>query len=108
PLGRLDEDSVQTIVRGSGVQHGPDAIEIARVSRGHPLALRLALEAHLAGGEMPADDAMSQVVDALAGTFRAGLDDDARRALDAAAVPRRITRGVLAAMLGDAVADDAL
>ena len=71
------------------------------MSRGHPLALRLALEARLAGGEMPEADAMSQIVDALAGAFRAGLDEDARRALDAAAVPRRITRGVLAAMLGD-------
>ena len=108
PLGRLDDDSVQTIVRSAGVEDGPAATEIARVSRGHPLALRLALEAHLAGGEMPEADAMSQVVDALAGAFRAGLDEDARRALDAAAVPRRITRGVLAAMLGDQAADDAL
>ena len=57
---------------------------------------------------MPKADAMSQVIDALAGAFRAGLDDDARRALDAAAVPRRITRGVLAAMLGESAADDAL
>ncbi len=101
PLGRLDDDSVETIMRTAGVEDGPAAIEIARVSRGHPLALRLALEARLAGGEMPEADAMSQVVDALAGAFRAGLDEDARRALDAAAVPRRITRGVLAAMLGD-------
>ena len=101
PLGRLDDDSVQTIVRSAGFEDGPAATEIARVSRGHPLALRLALEARLAGGEMPEADAMSQVVDALAGAFRAGLDEDARRALDAAAVPRRITRGVLAAMLGD-------
>jgi hypothetical protein len=107
PLGRLDDDSVQTIVRSAGVDDGPAATEIARVSRGHPLALRLALEARLAAGEMPETDAMSQVVDALAGAFRAGLDEEARRALDAAAVPRRITRGVLAAMLGDE-ADDAL
>ena len=108
PLGRLDDDSVQTIVRSAGFEDGPAATEIARVSRGHPLALRLALEARLAGGEMPEADSMSQVVDALAGAFRAGLDEDARRALDAAAVPRRITRGVLAAMLGDQAADDAL
>ena len=108
PLGRLDDDSVQTIVRSAGFEDGPAATEIARVSRGHPLALRLALEARLAGGEMPEADAMSQVVDALAGAFRAGLDEDARRVLDAAAVPRRITRGVLAAMLGDDAADDAL
>ena len=108
PLGRLDDDSVQTIVRTAGFEDGPAATEIARVSRGHPLALRLALEARLAGGEIPEADSMSQVVDALAGAFRAGLDEDARRALDAAAVPRRITRGVLAAMLGDEGADEAL
>jgi hypothetical protein len=108
PLGRLDDDSVQAIVRSVGFEDGPAATEIARVSRGHPLALRLALEARLAGGEMPEADSMSQVVDALAGAFRAGLDDDARCALDAAAVPRRITRGVLAAMLGESAADDAL
>ena len=108
PLGRLDDESVRTIVRSAGVEDGPAATEIAWVSRGHPLALRLALEARLAGGEMPEADAMPQVIDALAGAFRAGLDGNARRALDAAAVPRRITRGVLAAMLGDAAADDAL
>jgi hypothetical protein len=107
PLGRLDEGSVQTIVRSAGIEDGPTATQIARVSRGHPLALRLALEARVAGGEVPEVDAMSQVIDALAGAFRAGLDDDTRRALDAAAVPRRITRGVLTAMLGDD-ADDAL
>jgi hypothetical protein len=108
PLGRLDDETVQTIVRSAGFDDGPAATEIARVSRGHPLALRLALEAHLAGGEMPEADSMSQVIDALAGAFRAGLDEDARLALDAAAVPRRITRGVLAAMLGEAQVDDAL
>ena len=105
-------DSTTTACRRSceraGFEDGPAATEIARVSRGHPLALRLALEARLAGGEMPEADSMSQVVDALAGAFRAGLDEDARLALDAAAVPRRITRGVLAAMLGDESADDAL
>ena len=74
PLGRLDDDSVRTIVRSAGVEDGPAATEIARVSRGHPLALRLALEARLAGGEMPEADAMPQVIDALAGAFRAGLD----------------------------------
>ena len=108
PLGRLDDESVETIVRGAGVEDGAAASAIVRVSRGHPLALRLALEARLAGGEMPEADAMPQVVDALAAAFRDGLDDNARRALDAAAVPRRITRGVLAAMLGDDTADEAL
>src|SRR5262249_25638083 len=108
PLGRLDDDSVHMVIRTAGVEDGRAAREIARVSRGHPLALRLALEAHLAGGEGPDADATPPVVDALAGAFRAGLDAHTRDALDAAAVPRRITRGVLAAMLGDEGADEAL
>ena len=108
PLGRLDDDSVHMVIRTAGVEDGRAATEIARVSRGHPLALRLALEAHLAGGEVPDADATPQVVDALAGAFRAGLDAQTRAALDAAAVPRRITRGVLAAMLGEEGAHEAL
>lgn len=107
PLGPLDEESVQAILRASGLEEGPAASRIARVSNGHPLALRLALEARLAGGEIPDDEAMPAVVDALASAFRAGLDAPVRRALDAASVPRRITGGVLAAMLG-ADADTAL
>jgi hypothetical protein len=101
PLGPLDDEDVRTIIRVAGLADDRAADEIARVSRGHPLALRLALEARLAGGEMPEAEAMPKVVDALAGAFREGLNERDRRALDAAAVPRRITRGVLGAMLGD-------
>lgn len=107
PLGPLDEQAVATMLCTAGVDDPPTVAAISRVARGHPLALRLAIEARLAGGELPQADTMPKVVQALAGTFRAGLDAPARRALDAAAVPRRITHGVLAAMLGDD-ADDAL
>ena len=98
PLGPLDDESVREIVRSAGVEDGKIATAIMRVSRGHPLALRLALEARLARVDVPELDAMPRVVDALAGAFRSGLDVQARRALDAASVPRRVTRGVLAAM----------
>jgi hypothetical protein len=78
---------------------------ICRTARGHPLALRLAAEADVA--HMPIDEAGPRVVATLATAFRAGLDDDGRRLLDAASVPRRVTRGVLEAMgwldAGDAV-----
>ncbi len=108
PLGPLDDHSVRTIIRSTGLVDGSATDDICRVSRGHPLALRLALETRLAeGGGVPDAEAMSRVVDALAGAFRAGLDEPTRRVLDAAAVPRRITRGVLTAMLG-ADADAAL
>jgi len=108
PLGPLDDESVREIVRSAGVEDGKIATAIMRVSRGHPLALRLALEARLARVDVPELDAMPRVVDALAGAFRSGLDVQARRALDAASVPRRVTRGVLAAMLGEDEADAAL
>jgi hypothetical protein len=49
---------------------------------------------------MPIDEVGSRVVAALATAFRAGLDEEARRLLDAASVPRRLTRGVLEAMTG--------
>lgn len=107
PLGPLDEPSVDELLRKARV---PDAVaaSMKRLCCGHPLALRLAIEAQLAGGELPDDDAGPRVIQALAGIFRDGLNDRSREILDAAAVPRRITRGVLAAMLGEDRCDGAL
>lgn len=106
PLGPLDDHSVDMIIRAAGVDEAT-AAQVNRIARGHPLALRLALEACLYGVELPDADARPRVIAALAGSFRDGLDERARRVLDAAAVPRRITRGVLEAMLGEG-ADAAL
>jgi hypothetical protein len=78
---------------------------ICRIARGHPLSLRLAAAADVA--HMPVDEVGPRVVAALATAFRAGLDDEGRRLLDAASVPRRVTRGVLEAMACHDV-DDAL
>jgi hypothetical protein len=78
---------------------------ICRIARGHPLSLRLAAEADVA--HMPIDEVGPRVVAALATAFRAGLDDEGRRLLDAASVPRRVTRGVLEAMACQD-ADDAM
>ncbi len=69
---------------------------ICRMARGHPLSLRLAAEADVA--HMPIDEVGPRVVAELATAFRAGLDDEAQQLLDAASVPRRVTRGVLEAM----------
>jgi hypothetical protein len=98
PLGPLDDQSVQGLFEAVGLDDEQAAAEIKRVTRGHPLALRLALEAQCAS--LPAPDAMPRVIQALAAAFREGLPEQARTAVDAAAVPRRITRGVLEAMLG--------
>jgi Transcriptional regulatory protein, C terminal/AAA ATPase domain len=107
PLGPLDEHSVDELLLKA---HVPDAeaTSIKRLCCGHPLALRLAIEARLAGGELPDEDTSPRVIQALADVFRDGLNDRSRETLDAAAVPRRITRGVLAAMLGEDRCDDAL
>jgi hypothetical protein len=107
PLGPLDELSVDELLAKAGVPEADRAV-LKRLCGGHPLALRLAIEARLAGGELPSEDTAPRVVQALAGVFRDGLDERSRETLDAASVPRRITRGVLVAMLGENRADEAL
>jgi hypothetical protein len=102
PLVGLTDEAARAFLADADV---PDdhADMICRVARGHPLALRLAAEADVA--HIPLDDVGPRVVAALATAFRDGLDDEGRRLLDAASVPRRVTRGVLEAM---ACADDAM
>ncbi len=107
PLGPLDEPSVDELLSQADVPEA-DTADLKRLCCGHPMALRLAIEARLAGGELPYEDNAPRVVQALAAIFRDGLDERSREMLDAAAVPRRITRGVLAAMLGESLADAAL
>lgn len=105
PLGLLDESAVRSLLASAGVDETSTVESIIRVAGGHPLAVRLAAEAGATG--VSPDDTASKVIDALAATFRAGLDPPTRVILDAASVPRRVGRGVLEAMLGEA-ADGAL
>jgi hypothetical protein len=95
PLVGLTDDAARAFLLDANVAED-HAARICQFARGHPLALRLAAEADVA--HMPIDEAGSRVVAALATAFRAGLDDEGRRLLDAASVPRRVTRGVLEAM----------
>jgi hypothetical protein len=95
PLVGLTDDAAQAFLADANVAQD-HADMICRVARGHPLSLRLAAEADLA--HVPIDEVGPRVVAALATAFRAGLDDEGRRLLDAASVPRRVTRGVLEAM----------
>jgi hypothetical protein len=104
PLGGLPDEAAQAFLADANVAQD-HAEMIRRVSRGHPLSLRLAAEADVA--HMPIDEVGSRVVATLATAFRAGLDDEGRRLLDAASVPRRVTRGVLEAMAYDKP-DDAM
>src|SRR5258706_442664 len=104
PLVGLTDEAAQAFLADANVAE--DHVDmICRVARGHPLALRLAAEADVA--HMPIDEVGPRVVAALATAFRAGLDDEGRRLLDAASVPRRVTRGVLEAMACQD-ADDAM
>jgi hypothetical protein len=103
PLVGLTDEAAQAFLAAANVAPA-HADMICRVARGHPLSLRLAAEADVA--HMPIDEVGPRVVAALATAFRAGLDDEGRRLLDAASVPRRVTRGVLAAM--GVAADDAM
>ncbi|MBF4766196.1 winged helix-turn-helix domain-containing protein [Nocardioides agariphilus] len=97
PLVGLTDDDARAFLADANV--AADHVDlICRIARGHPLSLRLAAEAEVA--HMPIDEVGSRVVAALATAFRAGLDEEARRLLDAASVPRRVTRGVLEAMTG--------
>jgi hypothetical protein len=104
PLVGLTDEAAQAFLADANVAEDHAAM-ICRIARGHPLSLRLAAEADVA--HMPIDEVGSRVVAALATAFRAGLDDEGRRLLDAASVPRRVTRGVLEAMACQD-ADDAM
>ena len=77
---------------------------VNRVLRGHPLSLRLVASAPAAFG----DAALQPALDELARTYLRDLPAPARVALDAASVVRRVTAGLLEAMLGEAAAPDAL
>lgn len=102
PLGPLAPAESETFLRAVGVRSSRlDAI--VRLSGGHPLALRLAAEADI--GSVSPDDVGTEVVDAMAKAFREGLDESGRTLLDAASIPRRVTRGVLEAMVGGDGAD---
>src|SRR3954449_4713911 len=93
-LGLTDEAAHAFLVDANVAEDHADMI--CRIARGHPLSLRLAAEADVA--HTPIDEVGPRVVGALATAFRAGLDDEGRRLLDAASVPRRVTRSVLEAM----------
>jgi AAA ATPase domain len=107
PVGPLDDEPVGRVLGQAGID-AEAARVIGRVARGHPLALRLAIEAHLAGRDLPVEHGLPRVIAALATAFRDGLEEPARRALDAASVTRRVTRDGLEAMLGPDDADAAL
>src|SRR5205085_6740854 len=80
-----------------------EASRLNRLARGHPLALQLATSTALERPQVELREvAVQRIIDVLARTY---LDDIAdpltRRTLEAAAVTRRATRSLLAALLPD-------
>ena len=107
PLGNLSREDAVALLRQEGV-HGDDVDRIDRLARGHPLSLRLAASALIAG---PGCDheatTITAIVEELTELYLAQLDPLTRRALDAASVVRRPTLSLIGAMLPDAAPQDA-
>jgi hypothetical protein len=61
PVGALDDDTVQQVLGRVGVATEA-ANMIGRIARGHPLALRLAIEAHLAGHDLPVEHGLPRAL----------------------------------------------
>jgi hypothetical protein len=108
PLGNLRRDEAEEMLRRAGVAPA-DAARIDRIARGHPLSLRLSAAALVNRPDLDLESLTTDaVVNELTRLYLAGLDRETRRALDAASVVRRPTRGLLTAMLDGDDADLAL
>ncbi|MEX1169447.1 MAG: winged helix-turn-helix domain-containing protein [Chloroflexota bacterium] len=107
PLANLPRDDAETLLRQDGVT-GDDLERINRLARGHPLSLRLAASALVAGPAFDHDaTTVTTIVEELTELYLAQLDPPTRRALDAASVVRRPTLSLMGAMLPDAAPQDA-
>ncbi len=100
-LDSLDEADAAELLAHAGLPAG-DAERVQRIAHGHPLSLQLAAAAVRARPDLDLDDiALQAVLDELTELYLAGLDPSLREVLDAAAVVRRVTLPLLAAMLPD-------
>jgi hypothetical protein len=107
PLGGLPRGDAETLLRHAGVP-ASDAERIDRFARGHPLSLKLAASALQNRPEISIEAVTVQaIVEELTELYLDVLDPMTRRALDAAAVVRRPTMSLLAAMLPDDAPRDA-
>jgi hypothetical protein len=102
PLRALPDEDAERLLQDLGVP-----ARLNRTLRGHPLAIKLAA-ATLREGDEIEEVAAQGAVDALARLYLQDVAPDTRRALEAASVVRRVTRSLIAAMLGDETAVDAL
>jgi hypothetical protein len=107
PLGNLSAEEAGALLRRNGVR-GMRALRINAVAHGHPLSLQLAVGALRDRPGLAIEEiAAGTVGEELARVYLDGLDAPTRRALNAAALTRRTTLSVLAAMLPDEPATEA-
>jgi hypothetical protein len=107
-LGTLEERDALALLDRNQISSA-DAWRIIRLTRGHPLALKLAMAA-MSGRRMVDVEAavLPRVVEELTRLYLADIDDPiARQALAASSVVRRTTLSLLAAMLPQVPPQDA-
>jgi DNA-binding SARP family transcriptional activator len=105
-LDSLPPSDAVELLRRLGVP-AQRAARLNRVLRGHPLALQLVASTPSSVGGA-GDSALRLAIDELATLFVADLDEETRRALNAASVVRRVTLSLLGAMLPGSAPSDAL
>lgn len=106
-LGNLSPEEAAALLFTNGVD-GETAWRINAVAHGHPLSLKLAAATLRDRPGLPIQDiAAGPVGEELARLYLDGLDAPTRRALNAAALTRRTTLSLLAAMLPDEPATEA-
>ena len=105
-LANLPRQDAEVLLGQAGIV-GADADRINRLARGHPLSLQLAASALLESPDLDRDaSTVKAMVEELTELYLARLDPPTRQALDAAAVVRRPTLSLLAAMLPESAPQD--
>jgi hypothetical protein len=106
-LGPLRETDALALMRQAGIPPA-QAARLNRFAGGHPLTLRLAIAASEQRPDLPLDAAALQpVIDQLSRLYLAEVPDLLlRRALQAATITRRLTRGLLRALLPELDSDE--
>lgn len=107
-LGGLDDTSARRLAARAGLS-GTRLDRLVSLCRGHPLALRVATSSAARTTDVPdVDAAASSVMAALTATYLDELDPLTRRIVQAASVPRHVTRSVLASLLPEVAPQDAV
>ena len=100
-IGPLDDEDARLLVARRGLAP-PVARVVLRFGQGHPLACELAAEAFARHPDLDLPDGPpAEVVEELFEVLLDDLDPLERRAVESAAVLRRVTQPLLAAVLGE-------